>query len=187
MTNARIAEVNLLRIFACVSPIEQIAKKEDELINYATALTGCRHEAKDVIQETYLRLLKHNFQPNFDVDKYAGTIKMIIKQVFISKKRKDATKQRAIENYEETAIESVTEKELRQVLGEFLWSLDKYDRYLLYLRAIEGYGIIKMETITSISRGSIQYSLWKIKQKIRELPLRKKQVLKKALRKKSNL
>lgn len=163
--------------------VERIYKKHNELLRYATSITGCKHEAADVMQEVYIRLMRHKFDQNFDVEKYKPVLFTIIKQVIITQKRKDATYQKHIERQEPPQESNPTDRDLRQVLGEFLWSLPKFDRYLLYLRATKAYGTRKLEKYTGINRGTIQYSLWQSRKKAANLPLRKKQILKKALRK----
>lgn len=160
--------------------LEQIALYDVEYRKFAVKLTGCKYQADDLVQEMYMRLAKQKYDDKFDAKKYKYYCCLIINQIFISQIRKDDVRKR-----KENEIPEIEPRknysEIRKVLGCFLWRLDKYDRYIIYLYAIKNFGIFRMQQELGINRGSIQYSIWKTRKKAENLPQKQRQILKKAL------
>ena len=156
--------------------INQIARYDKYYRDMATKITGDYNDAQDVVQEMYIRLLKQEYDDKFDANKYRFICVRIIGQIWISRKRKKQKEFARDEFPELPTIETIKkDRELRNEVGRFLWSVDKFDRYALYLYAVEGFSIREMEKKTSLSRGAIYKSLCRTREKLNQnQPLKQK-------------
>jgi RNA polymerase sigma factor (sigma-70 family) len=159
--------------------IRNIAKYDDYYRAMARKITGDYNDADDVVQEMYLRLLNQTYDANFDANKYRFICVRIIGQIWISRKRKT---KREFEHDEfpdlPTPSEIKKDRILRNEVGRFLWSVDKFDRYTLYLYAVEGFSIREMESKTGLTRGVIYKSLCRTREKLQQNEPLKRRLLK---------
>ena len=147
--------------------INEIAKYDKYYRNMARKITKDYNEAQDVVQEMYIRLMKQEYDEHFDANKYRFICVRIIWQIFLTKKRKK-TKEFYFDEFPDLPNPSEIKKDriLRNEIGRFLWSIDKFDRYTLYLYAVEGFSIREMESITGLTRGVIYKSLCRTREKL---------------------
>jgi RNA polymerase sigma factor (sigma-70 family) len=147
--------------------INEIARYDKYYREMAWKITKDYNDAQDVVQEMYIRLMNQTYDEHFDAKKYRFICVRIIGQIWISRKRKT---KREFEHDEFPDLPNPSEikkdRILRNEIGRFLWSIDKFDRYTLYLYAVEGFSIREMESITGLTRGVIYKSLCRTREKL---------------------
>ena len=151
--------------------INEIARYDKYYRDMAWKIIGDYNDAQDVVQEMYLRLMNQEYDDNFDAKKYRFICVRIIGQIWISRKRKTKREFERDEFPELPMPDEIRkDRNLRNEIGRFLWSIDKFDRYTLYLYAVEGFSIREMESKIGLNRGVIYKSLCRTREKLQKNP-----------------
>jgi len=156
--------------------VTSIANKSKSLQAYAYKLCGDNELASDLLQEMYLSILaydesklKNIYQNNKQYILCAKIIKYNWFKVAKNKKKMPCVGiQEAVEDDRPIIPVEVQINQSRQLLGKLLWSLEKFDRTIFYLYAIEKTSIRKMAEQTKINRGIIYKSLCQSRKEIQE-------------------
>ena len=156
---------------------------EKELFNFAYRLTGNRHDAEDLLQESFFKAYKYYFQLR-DVSKFKEWIFQITANQFKNLLRKrqrerltfpEDFEKNVTENLEQAPSKNPDESFLRQdkskLLQDALKEIGPKMRTVLVLFELEGYPIEDIANMLSISRGTVKSRLHYARRKLREILL----------------
>jgi RNA polymerase sigma-70 factor (ECF subfamily) len=163
--------VNLVKIY------------EKELFNFAYRLTGNRHDAEDLLQESLFKAYKYYFQLR-DESKFKEWIFQITANQFknlLRKRRRERLsfpedfEKNITEGIEQAPSKNPDEAYVRRDNSELLWEamsqLGSKMRAVLVMFELEGYSIEDIASSLSISRGTVKSRLHYARRKLKEILL----------------
>lgn len=150
-----------------------------ELYNFALRLTGNRHEAEDLLQESYFKAYKyfHQLRERSKFKEWIFQITANQFKNFLRKKKKENTfyhddseqafveKEKVYRNPDELLLQSDRSKIVRRALEHISPKM----RSVLVLFEIEGYSIEEVSDTLGISRGTVKSRLHYARKKLREI------------------
>ena len=163
--------------------VNLVKRFEKELFNFAYRLTGNRHDAEDLLQESFLKAYKYYFQLR-DVSKFKEWIFQITANQFknlLRKRRRErlsfpedfeknvteTLEQAPSKNPEESFVRRDNSKMLQDALAE----IGPKMRTVLVLFELECYSIEDIANMLSISRGTVKSRLHYARRKLKEILL----------------
>lgn len=163
--------------------VNLVKRFEKELFNFAYRLTGNRHDAEDLLQESFLKAYKYYFQLR-DVSKFKEWIFQITANQFknlLRKRRRErlsfpedfeknlteTLEQAPSKNPDESFVRRDNSKMLRDALAE----IGPKMRTVLVLFELEGYSIEDIANMLSISRGTVKSRLHYARRKLKAILL----------------
>lgn len=170
--------------------VTSIANDSKSLLAYAYKLCNDKEVASDLLQEMYLTVLNYDITKLKDIHangKQHILCAKIIKYNWFAiaknqKKKQQVELDNPIEPEQPFIAVEVQINQARQILGQTLWSLDKFDRTIFYLYAVDKTPIRKLADKTKINRGIIYKSLCQSRNQIKaSLNDQQKQLLKQSL------
>jgi RNA polymerase sigma factor (sigma-70 family) len=147
----------------------------DAAYNLARWLTGDKHDAEDVVQESYLRALKY-FQGFHGSDGRTWLLKIVrhTGYTWLHKHRRMAATTSFDEELHGEASESENPEKVylqradRQMLHQGLESLVVEFREVLVLRELEGLSYHEIATVTGIPLGTVMSRLARARSKLQQ-------------------
>jgi RNA polymerase sigma-70 factor (ECF subfamily) len=156
---------------------------EKELFNFAYRLTGNRHDAEDLLQESFLKAYKYYFQLR-DASKFKEWIFQITANQFknlLRKRRREKLtfpedfEKNVTENLEQAPSknpdESFARSDNSKLLQDAMAEIGPKMRTVLVLFELEGYSIEDIGKMLSISRGTVKSRLHYARRKLKEILL----------------
>jgi RNA polymerase sigma-70 factor (ECF subfamily) len=163
--------------------ISLVKAHEKELYNFAYRLTGNRHDAEDLLQESFFKAYKYYFQLR-DESKFKEWIFQITANQFknlLRKKRRERLsfpedfEKNVTETIEHPPIHNPDERYDRRdhsaLVQEAISELGPKMRTVLVLFELEGYSIEDISSMLGISRGTVKSRLHYARRKLKEVLL----------------
>ena len=154
---------------------------EKELYNFAYRLTGNRHDAEDLLQESFFKAYKYYFQLR-DESKFKEWIFQItanqFKNILRKKKREKLSfpedfERNITDNLEQAPKknpdETFSRNDQSSMLREALAHVSPKMRTVLVLFELEGYAIEDISQMMSISRGTVKSRLHYARKKLKKI------------------
>ncbi len=161
--------------------VHLLKRYEKELYNFAYRLTGNRHDAEDLLQESFFKAYKYYFQLR-DESKFKEWIFQITANQFKNLLRKRRRERLTFpEDFEKNVTESLEQapsknpdetfdrRDHRALLREAMSEMGDKMRTVLVLFELEGYTIEDISSMLSISRGTVKSRLHYARRKLKDV------------------
>jgi RNA polymerase sigma-70 factor (ECF subfamily) len=145
---------------------EEYLQYRGALMNYCGYVTGDRETAREIVQESFLRLagkIKESRTPASTKDWLFICVRNLCFKFLKSNKTKAAYLPLLEHTLEENSVED------RRFIQEVLGRMKAEDRDLILLREVEQYSISEIANLTKISEGAVRTRLHRIRKKMQEL------------------
>lgn len=145
---------------------EEYSRNRRALMNYCSYVTGDRDAAKEIVQESFLRLagkIKESGIPTSTKD----WLFICARNLCFKLLRSDKTRAAYLPLLENSQNEQSAED--RRFIQEVLGRMNAEDRDLILLREVEQYSISEIAQLIEISGGAVRTRLHRIRKRMQEL------------------
>lgn len=152
---------------------ELVERYKDAMVNYLTRLTGCRDQAEDFAQETFLRLYQ-----NLDRYRDQGHLTAYLYRIATNLVRSQERRKRRFDwlrpylsgngHHDHTPQADVLASERQRQVSEAIASLDLLYRAPLVLREIDGLSYLEISRALDCSEGTVKSRLHRGRQLLKK-------------------
>lgn len=137
-----------------------------ELVNRCSNMTGSREKAEDLVQEAFLRAMKHEeLLETLDEKQRRAWLYRTVKNLFVDKARRDAFCTAA----EELPEDTVWENRYGEIESDLLLDvLTEEERSLFVLRYLRGYSSRELGQSFSLPPGTVRAKLSLARKRLRK-------------------
>jgi len=152
--------------------LNKIVLFSDQLFRMANSILLDDEEAKDCVQDLYLKLWEKRNTLN-DVENLSAFVMKIMRNLCLDKLRKKRVceleqKEYELKHDEVTPYEIIEQKDMTKLIKHFINQLPELQKTIIRLRDVEGFEIKEIAFITASNENAVTVNLSRARQKIRD-------------------
>ena len=136
----------------------------DRIYRYALGLSGSEFSAKDLVQESFLKLWEN--RRNVPLKNAKAFLFRVLYNRFIDVRRKQARMQSLADIPEQPTKDPHLRHETKELLRLALSGLKPKEQSIIMLRDYEGYSYIEIAKIMGINEGQVKINLFRTRKKL---------------------